>query len=337
MKIWQHLKRPPWRSLLLLIAVIGVLGLAYLLWSPGKTIRDGRHDLRTNGIWLQHGWLGDDSWFKQNRKDTALFRDQARIQDLADLLASHGVKYVFPHVCPCSPTGSIPPVDVVQTGRFLDHFGDFQVVAWIGGVFEVQCFPDSAQWRTNFVSSVVELLETHPRFAGVQINIEPMPTGNTDFLVLLDELREAMPAGKIISVAAYPPPTRWHPFPDVHWDEDYFRQVARRTDQLAPMMYDTAIKWPKVYEYLMSSWTSDVLEWAEDSEVLLGIPVYHDAGVNYHFSEVENLQYALSGIHAGLSGYKSLPKNYAGVSIYCEWEMDQQEWQYFKTYFEKAP
>jgi len=337
MKIWQHLKRPPWRTLLLLIAILGVMGLAYLLWSPGKTVRDGRHDLRSNGIWLQHGWLGDDSWFKRNRKDTALFRDPQRVQDLADLLASHGVKYVFPHVCPCNPKGSIAPVDPVQTERFLDHFGDFQVVPWIGGVFEVQCFPDSPQWRTNFVSSVVDLLQSHPRLAGVQINIEPMPTGNADFLTLLDELRQAMPAEKMISVAAYPPPTRWHPFPDVHWDEDYFWQVARRTDQLAPMMYDTAIKWPKVYQHLMSSWTSDVLAWSGDSQVLLGIPVYDDAGVGYHFPEVENLQNALSGIHAGLSRHKPLPKNYAGVAIYCEWEMDQQEWDYFKKEFERAP
>jgi len=128
MKVWQYLKRSPWRTLLLPIAIFGVSGLAYLLWSPGITVRDGRHDLRSNGIWLQHGWLGDDLWFKRNGKDPALFRDQNKIQGLADLLAGHGVKYVFPHVCPCNPKGNIAPVDPKQTERFLDHFGDFQVI-----------------------------------------------------------------------------------------------------------------------------------------------------------------------------------------------------------------
>jgi hypothetical protein len=52
---------------------------------------------------------------------------------------------------------------------------------------------------------------------------------------------------------------------------------------------------------------------------------------------VENLPNALSGIHAGLSKYERLPKNYAGVAIYCEWEMDQQEWSCFKKEFERAP
>ena len=42
------------------------------------------------------------------------------------------------------------------------------------------------------------------------------------------------------------------------------------------------------------------------------------------------------GIHAGLSKFKSLPVNYTGVAIYCEWEMDDQEWKYLREEFEKA-
>jgi hypothetical protein len=32
---------------------------AYAIWEPGERVIDGRHDLRSNGIWIQHGWLGD--------------------------------------------------------------------------------------------------------------------------------------------------------------------------------------------------------------------------------------------------------------------------------------
>jgi hypothetical protein len=326
-----------WRTVLLLFAVAGVLGLTYLAWSPGKRVRDGRHDFRTNGIWIQHGWLGDDSWFHRNRKDETLFRSDQRIQQLADLLARHGVKYVFPHVCPCNPTGEIAPVDPIQAERFLDHFGGFMVIPWIGGVLGRHCSPESRQWRTNFVFSASSLLQRHPRLAGVHINIEPMPNGNSHFLVLLDELRGAIPRGKILSVAAYPPPTRWHPFPDVHWEESYFREVAQRVDQLVPMMYDTAIPLSKVYRHLMATWIHDVLNWAGNAQVLLGVPAYDDAGVFYHYPRVENLHNALSGIHAGLSNYKTLPGNYAGIAIYCEWEMDGEEWASFRREFEKAP
>ncbi len=87
----------------------------------------------------------------------------------------------------------------------------------------------------------------------------------------------------------------------------------------------------------MSDWTSDVLIWSGDTKVLLGIPVYDDAGVGYHIPEVENLRNALLGVHAGLSKFKSIPENYSGVVIYCEWEMDDQEWEYLKKEFEKTP
>jgi hypothetical protein len=335
MNPWHYLKRPPWRTFLLGFAILGLLGLAYVAWSPGKRVLDGRHDLGSNGIWIQHGWLGDDLWFTTKRVDKRKFRGNQKIKEMADLLASHGVKYVFPHLCPSNPKGKIAQVDPKQTERFLDHFEDFKILPWVGGVLHHHCYTESPQWRANFVSSVLDLLQSHPRLGGVQINIEPMPSGDKGFLVLLQELRQEMPDGKLLSVAAYPPPTRWHPFPQVHWEEEYFREVAQRVDQLAVMMYDSSIRWQKPYQHLMSNWTSDVLSWSGDTEVLLGIPVYDDAGVGYHFPEVENLRNALLGIHAGLSKFKSVPENYSGVAIYCEWEMDDQEWKYLKKEFVK--
>jgi hypothetical protein len=74
MKTRPYLKRPPWRTTLLLLTVIGLLDLAYLAWSPGKRVLDGRYDLRTNGIWIQHGWLGDDLWFQQYQREKTLLR-----------------------------------------------------------------------------------------------------------------------------------------------------------------------------------------------------------------------------------------------------------------------
>jgi hypothetical protein len=337
MRIWKLVRRPWLIIALLLVAASGGVSLAYLCWSPGERIRDGRHDLRSNGIWIQHGWLGHDSWFVQNRRDKAKFRSDEKIQELADLLSRHGVEYVFPHLCPCDPGGSIASVDPRQAERFLEYFEDFKVIPWVGGLLGVHCFLESGRWRAEFVSSVGDLLRAYSRLAGIQVNIEPLPNGNPDFLLLLEELRNAMPDGSILSVAAYPPPTQWHPFPRIHWEEDYFRRVAERVDLLAPMMYDTALRLPKLYQFLISTWTSEVLDWSGDTQVLLGIPAYDDAGVGYHFPEVENLENALLGIHAGLSSCEPLPENYRGVAIYCEWEMDLQEWSYLKKEFEKSP
>ncbi|MEX2215841.1 MAG: glycosyl hydrolase family 18 protein [Phycisphaeraceae bacterium] len=327
------------RILILLLATFFLLILAYSLWSPGLDLRDGTHDLHTNGIWLQHGWLGHDDWFTENNRDPAKFRDVVRIDELALRLKAHHIRDVFPHLCPCSPQGRIAKWDEAQAALFLDRMEGFRVLPWVGGVLNRQARPNDPAWRKTFCDSVRDLLEKHPRLAGVHINIEPLPSGDAGFLTLLEELKRAMPAGKVLSVAAYPPPTRWHPYPEVHWEEAYFRAVSQRVDQVVVMMYDTAIRHGKVYQSLMSAWTQEVLAWSADTPVLLGVPVYDDADSGYHHPEVENLEQALMGIHAGLRSLcedasdHALPANYQGIAIYSEWEMNENEWHLLRERF----
>ena len=230
------------------------------------------------------------------------------------------------------PTGQLPPVDREQAEQFLDVFEGFRVLPWIGGPNGASVRLNNERWRGTFTMSIQALLAQHPRFAGVHLNVEPLPNGDKDFLLLLDQVRTGLPSGKLLSIAAYPPPTRWHPFPDVHWDEAYFREVARRCDQVVVMMYDAAQKIPKTYQRLVADWTVEVLSWSEGKSVLLGVPTYDDAGMGYHDPDVENLHNALSGIHRGLS-WKALPANYQGVAIYSDWETSDWEWQYFREHF----
>lgn len=312
--------------------------MAFLLWKPGLDIGDGRHDRGSNAIWLAHGWLGADEWFIKYQKTNEFprYRNPAAILALAENLRRHHITDVYPHLCPAEPTGELPPVDANQVETFLDAFREFRVLPWVGGPHGSNVRLHDLKWRAAFIKNVRELLTKHPRFAGVHLNVEPLPSGDKDFLLLLDELRSALPPGKILAVAAYPPPTRWHPFPDVHWDEAYFRQVAKRCDQIAVMMYDASQKIPKTYQKLMADWTREVLEWNEGKAILLGVPTYEDAGVRYHHANVENLTNALFGIHRGLSR-NAIPVNYQGVAIYCDWETSESEWSYFREYFLKAP
>jgi hypothetical protein len=255
------------------------------------------------------------------------------MEDLRQLVDQHRIRYLFPHACPCSPNGTISPIDETQTEAFLDAFADFSITPWIGGILNKQCFPDDPDWRSNFVHSASAMLERHPRMRGVQVNIEPMPSGNPAFITLLAELKSTLPEGKILSIAAYPPPTRWHDFDDVHWDQAYYTQIAEHADQLAVMMYDTAAHHTKLYEHIMANWTEQLLTWVPNTDILLGIPTYDDADTGYHDPKVENLRHGLRGIHAGLNRFKHLPDAYRGVALYCEWEMDPAEWAYYREHF----
>lgn len=333
--IVTRLMRPPWRTIVLLLVILMAAGLRYLLWSPGAIVTDGRHDRGANAIWLQHGWLGDDDWFERNNKADRIteFRDRDRVRDLATLLRDHHITDVYPHVAPTKPDGQLPPLDKEQTRLFLLEFKGFRVMPWIGGVWGVQAHPDRPEWRSTFAESVRQLLDAFPSFAGVHINIEPCPTGSQDLILLLQEVRETIPQHTVISVAAYPPPTRWHPFREVHWEETYFREVAARADQMTVMMYDTSLRNQKLYRDLMSRWTDQIIEWSGDTDVLLGLAVYDDADTDYHDPNVENLRHGLAGIHAGLLKLATIPGHYQGVAIYSEWEMQTDEWTYLRTHF----
>ena len=135
MNLWQKLKCPPWRTIIPGLCLLLALGLGYLLWKPGLDLRDGSHDRGSNAIWLGHGWLGGNNWFIRNAKTNQLsrFRADDRIRELADKLRRHHITDVFPHLCPAGLDGSLPSTDPEQVERFLDGFGGFRVIPWIGG------------------------------------------------------------------------------------------------------------------------------------------------------------------------------------------------------------
>lgn len=332
----QRKQRSLLRALMKRFIVLAGLGLAWLLWHPGDDLRDGRHDRGENGLWLAHGWMGGDEWFSRYGKESEKlrYRSDEALQDLAAKLKAHGISDVFPHLCPAEPGGTLPAVDATATERFLDALPGVRVWPWVGGTLaDVDIY--EASWRKAYAGNIRLLLEAHPRLAGVQLNIEPLKDGTAPYLTLLDEIRAALPAGKKLSVAAYPPPTRWQPTSEVHWGESYFREVAKRSDHLAVMTYDTGVKFQKAYRKLMKDWTREILTWSEGRPVLIGIPAYEDADTTWHNPEIENIPNALAGMHAALLSFDKLPDNYRGIAIYCGWEMDDAKWADIKERFGK--
>lgn len=331
--ILKKLFTPPARTFSISAIIIFLIWITYLCWSPGKTITDGRHDLKLNGIWIQHGWFANNMWFNENSLSSKTFRDLDRIQAFAATLKAHNITYIFPQLWPCQSSGQLPKIDHKQALRMFNALKDCKILPRVGGVADKTCKLDSANWRLNFVSSVKNLLEEYPQFAGIQLSFEPTPSGNLDFITLLREIRAAIPKDKLISVTASPPPTKWHPYPELHWDQNYFKSVARETDLLAVMLFNTSVRWAKLYQAILSQWTVESIDWAGDTKILLGLPTHDDTGIKFHDGNVENLKNSLRGIHAGLSYYEKLPGNYQGIALYGEWATDQNEWNYLKTHF----
>ena len=322
------------RALIFGALAIALVACARAVWNPGLTITDGRDDRGRNAMWLQHGWIGADSWFVENDREwkKPLFRSDEKVKSLAAQCAANHITDIYPHLAPTQIDGSIMPVDDAQMKRLLDGAPDLRVMPWIGGVKDTDITLDNAARRQKFLDSTADLMRKYPRLAGVHLNVEPWPSGDAEMLKFLDDLRAVTPPGKILSIAAYPPPSRLHPFPEVHWDEDYFRQVAARCDQMAVMVYDTSLRDPKMFEWLAASWNTQILSWTQPNgpQILIGVPTYSDEGVGYHHAGAENLTTGLRALHRALSRYGTAPVNYQGAAIYSEWETDASEWKVWR-------
>jgi hypothetical protein len=84
----------------------------------------------------------------------------------------HNIVDVFPHLCPCQPTGEIAAVDPQQTRQFLLIMDNMRVIPWVGGVLDVHVFPNSSPWRRRFVKSIPDLLTAYRKFTlGCQVMI----------------------------------------------------------------------------------------------------------------------------------------------------------------------
>ena len=85
----------------------------------------------------------------------------------------------------------------------------------------------------------------------------------------------------------------------------------------------------------MADWTHEVVTWAGDTPVLIGVPAYDDADSGYHHPRVENPAHAIAGIHSGLLRQPELSLNYLGIAIYSDWEMTDDEWNLIRKEFSK--
>jgi len=321
-----------------LAVVAGLAGLAwaFVSWAlPPRLVPAPvgvSFDRRDNALWLGRRWLHEEP-------------SDAEVDALAARLAAHGISTVYPFLGPMNARGWPGWRDrgVIRTftherarsfrERLRSRAAGVRVIPWTGGVLDEDVvFADRA--RIDGFLEQVRWLAGDGGFDGVHLNVEPLADDDPAFLRFLGEVKAALPHGRLLSVAAYPPTTPLHPYKRVHWSVDYIRRVCDVADDLAVMSYDTALRWPRVYERLMASWTRDLagLPFAAPAgcEVRMGVPTYEDIA-GWHDPATERVTTALTGIRAGLAALREpvAPGEAAirGITIYADWTTDEREWR----------
>ena len=314
------MRRSALRTRLLIYATLVVSAmLVWVLWTPGESALRTPGHLRANGLWLAHGWMGDAQWFAARHKDPRDY-DAEHLSRMAARMAPLHLAYLYPHLCPADGHGVIPGYDREGLRRLRAAFPGARILPWIGGSTESTVELSDPAWRAGFLASAAALF-ADDLIDGVHLNIEPIPGDSLDYLELVRQLA-ALKQGKMLSVAAYPPPTWLHPHPDVHWERTYYQAVAAQADQLVPMLYDTALSNGRLYTWLVSRWTREVIADSAGKQILFGVPAYDDAGVGYHDPLVEDPAHALPGVIAGINAMGGTARY--GISVYAEWTLTDE-------------
>jgi len=295
-------------------------------------------DRGENGLWARRHWVHGG---------------QTDFAALAADLRARGVTHYYPFLGPPDGAGRpgwrkdgvITPWSPATATRFLEglraHSPEVQVTPWTGGVLGEDIDFDDGERLRRWAKQLRAVVDAGA--AGVQINVEPMPSGARAYLQLLELVREELGPEPRLAIAAYPPETPLHPFPSVHWSLDFITEVCLRSDEMAFMAYDTALKDGGQYRQLVADWTvqlAGALDLPEETgcDWLMGVPAYEDEGVAYHHPEAETLENGIAGVIDGLSALKTTPKRFRGIALYASWTTDEDEWAtYDRRWREREP
>ena len=313
-----------------LAVILGVTLLGKFLMEPTHDLPGRYFNKGHNAAWLSVEWVNGD-------------HDMQDVVALADELAQRQIKHVFVFVSYMKPNGGFNPTyshatEFVHALKVTDSNLDVQ--AWIGlplknpsgnGYVDL----GNAETRHRIVSFCVDMVHEFG-FDGIHLDPEPVVDGDTNVLVLLDDLRRQTGSDASISIAT----RRIWPAQDIRlpiiakfaWQADYYRRIAQRVDQVAVMTYDSGLPLPFLYRRWVSMQVVELSQVVDDApvELFVGVPTSEEWTLT-HWPNAENMTSGLQGVLDGLSNPGARPPTVSGVAIYPYWEMDADEWASYES------
>ncbi|MYU23699.1 hypothetical protein GTY84_18210 [Streptomyces sp. SID8352] len=312
-----------------LVVLLPLLAVETALYANGTgTPADGTLTRGRDALWLGHAWVDGR-------------RDAADLDALARRLKGTGIRDLYVHTGPLEHDGTLPRDRYPAARRLTEavhrRLPGVRVQAFLGDVLATED-PDGmrlerAATRAGIVRSAREVLDG-AGYDGVHLDLEPLPSGDGDFLALLDDLRALTRSrDALLSVAAH----QIDPLPGLHvpwravtghpkwWTQRFFGQVARRVDQIALMSYDTMQPLAATYRGHLAQQTALALEATPPgTHLLMGLPFFHENRFG-HWNHAETVPAAVRGIRLGLS--RTDPdRALFGVALYIDFAATEADW-----------
>ncbi|MFG2541406.1 hypothetical protein ACGFOM_03155 [Streptomyces sp. NPDC048594] len=292
---------------------------------------DGTYTRNRDAIWLGHAWV-------DGRKD------DADLAAFARRVKTTGIRDLYVHTGPMEHDGTLPKSLYPKARWLIDgvhrELPGVRVQAFLGDVLATEG-PDGmrlekAATRAAVVDSARQVLDAG--YEGVHLDLEPLHSGDRDYLSLLDDVRAVTrDRDAQLSVAAH----QIDPLPALHsvfglftkhpkwWSQEFFGQVARRVDQIAVMSYDTAQPLEGTYGGYVAQQTSLALEVTpRTTHLLMGLPFYHESNFD-HWGHAETVAAAVRGVRLGLSRTDA-DRELFGVAPYIDFAATGKNWDEYR-------
>ncbi len=315
-----------------LLVIVVVLRACFL--RPGTDYLGGFFNRGHNAAWLGVEWSMEP-------------HTTAEVEALAADLQQRQIDTVFVYVSYLKPAGLF--------NSTYDHARDFvmafkqaapqiEVQGWVGIPVKVPPGTPVASGFVDLSDPVIQrtiidfgrFVTQDLGFDGVHLDPEPVLSGNTDLLTILDKVRSAIGPQARLSIAAREI-TPLLPEADLvfnrwfTWRGDYYREVARRVDQIAVMAYDSHAPTAWWYEQWLRHQVVDVSGSLKDTtaQIYMGISTSKEKSSS-HDPVIENMSSGLNGVLSGLNDADTQSGKIIGVAIYPYWETTADEWRTYK-------
>lgn len=283
-----------------------------------------------NGLWLRYYWYAGKH------------QSQKEWDDMLERLRVNQIKYAYFHVLTTKSDGSLKmrrqAGAIKITNAVHERVPGTKAIAWVYvGAAPQRDGLDLSKpdVRKKLIQEALWLVNDCG-FDGIQWDYEFCSNGDRGLLALLDETRAVLKPTQLLGVDT----PMWYPNTLWGWNDQYFREVAARCDQLCVMCYDSYLYLPRAYAWLMSQQVvhvSQAVAAANKSgmahcEAIFGLPTYEDATLA-HRARCESLANSLRGLNQGLSSAETVGDVIGGVALFADYTTDDVEWDTYRKYW----
>jgi hypothetical protein len=316
----------------LVLVTAGLAAFSWWGWVP-TDISNSQCALSANGAWISVDWTSQPV-------------NEDAVEQLAQDMTRREMRFIFAFTTYMRADGSFSP-SYDYAGDFVATFRRFSseqlLLAWIGipleneGILGIEGTVDLADESTReaIVALAVELVE-ETGFDGVHLDAETVRSGDEDFLLLLEEVKAAIGDRTLTVAGSYWLPravNRLLMLEEFKWDSDYYREVARRVDQIVTMTYDSGMPLGALYRLWLREQVRGIGRSlaSSDVELLIGISVSRERTLTHH-PVAENMMNGLAGTCSGLSRYAEAGSTVDGLAVYAAWEASASDWSAWEAW-----